>query len=414
MPRHPETAITPNVLLSDARQRLASPQRLGQCMSRAELADAVNTALGQLYPARDLTAQYVDFRWIGKLERGEHRWPSEERRAALRLVLNVATDTCLDLYSPRRTDTAKAPLSSGFQPAPGSWDETIYHLRTQWHLLVQNDKLFGPGYALIGVAAQLTLLDQFLCDAPSLFRPPLIRLAAQYAESAAWLSQSLSEHAEGHHWTEKALAWAKTIEDPTMTAWATYRSSQHWLLAGNPRRAVDQVESAMRHDKQLPQPMRAALRVQHAHALAAKGRHPEAMRLLDDAHRWAADRGPGKPEGEHASFCTSGYIEVHRGTCLRLAQRPNEAIEVLHQALPSIPPLHRQDFTSALLSKAAAHVAARQPDLAAATAHAALPIARRAGSRRILHQLAQVGAAVDEYRQLAHVRAFLDDLTESI
>ena len=62
-------------------------------MSRTELADAVNTALAQLSPDRNLTAQCVDHRWIGKLERGEHRWPSEERRAALRLVLGAASDT---------------------------------------------------------------------------------------------------------------------------------------------------------------------------------------------------------------------------------------------------------------------------------------------------------------------------------
>ncbi|WP_147456992.1 hypothetical protein [Micromonospora pisi] len=106
MPRHPDTMITPNTLLSDARQRLPSPRRAGQCMSRSELADAVNTALDLLYPRRNLTAHYVDSRWIGKLERGEHRWPSEERRAALRHVLGAATDTQLDLYSPRRTDDA--------------------------------------------------------------------------------------------------------------------------------------------------------------------------------------------------------------------------------------------------------------------------------------------------------------------
>ncbi|MDG4795160.1 hypothetical protein [Micromonospora sp. WMMD1082] len=72
-------------------------------MSRAELADAVNDALHQLHPRRKLDALYVDRRWIGKLERGEHRWPSPERRAALRHVLNAADDTDLGLYNPRRT-----------------------------------------------------------------------------------------------------------------------------------------------------------------------------------------------------------------------------------------------------------------------------------------------------------------------
>jgi len=197
-----------------------------------------------------------------------------------------------------------------------------------------------------------------------------------------------------------------------MTAWATYRSSQQWLTSGYAAQAVEQAETALRYDQKLPAPMRAALRVQHAHALAATGEHHAAMRLLDDAHRWAADRRPGKPEGEHGSYCTSGYIEVHRGACLRLAQRPQEAITVLDEAIPKIPPRHRQDFASALLNKAAAHAAASQPELAAATAHQALPIARQAGSRRILHQLTQLGAAMRGHQQLPHVRALLDDLKE--
>ena len=109
MPRHPEAVIVPNTLLSDARKRLASPHRPGRQLSRADLADAVNDALGRLYPGRGVSAQYVDFRWIGKLERGEHRWPSEERRAALRHVLGAATDSELGLYSPRRTDSVPSP-----------------------------------------------------------------------------------------------------------------------------------------------------------------------------------------------------------------------------------------------------------------------------------------------------------------
>ena len=78
-----------------------------------------------------------------------------------------------------------------------------------------------------------------------------------------------------------------------------------------------------------------------------------------------------------------------------------------------VQPRHRQDFAAALLNKAAAHAAASQPDLAAASAHKALPIARRAGARRILRQLARLGTAVSGHRQLPEVRAFLDDLTET-
>lgn len=112
MPRHPEAVIAPNALLSDARKCLASPHRRGQHMSRSELADGVNSALDRLYPGRDMTAQFVDFRWIGKLERGEHRWPSDERRAALRHVLKVTSDAQVGLYCPRRSSDATTQRSS--------------------------------------------------------------------------------------------------------------------------------------------------------------------------------------------------------------------------------------------------------------------------------------------------------------
>ncbi|MFJ8578274.1 hypothetical protein [Micromonospora sp. NPDC093277] len=382
-------------------------------MSRTELADAVNTALDWLYPHRDLAAHYVDFRWVGKLERGEHRWPSEARRAALRQVFGALTDLDLDLYSPRRSEGTYAAEEVS-KARPGSWDEAIHLLREQWHLLVQNDKMFGPEYALMGVTRQLFAIQDLLHEVPLALRPAAVRLAAQYAESAAWLNQSLNEHAAGNRWTQQALSWAGQIADPVMTAWATYRSSQQRLTSGNPVQALGEAETAMRYDQKLPGPMRAALRVQHAHALAATGEHRAAMRLLDNAHRWAADRRPGKPEGEHGSYCTSGYIEVHRGACLRLARRPDEAITVLEEALPTIPQRHRQDFAAALLNKAAAHAAAKQPDRASSTAHHALPIARRTGSRRILYELAQLGIAVSGHQHLPEVRAFLDDLKEAI
>lgn len=74
-------------------------------MSRSEMADAVNRALDELYPDRkNLASYYVDARWIGKLERGEHRWASNERRAALRRVTGATTDHELGLHKPRHPE----------------------------------------------------------------------------------------------------------------------------------------------------------------------------------------------------------------------------------------------------------------------------------------------------------------------
>ncbi|MEV6690471.1 hypothetical protein AB0M35_03200 [Micromonospora sp. NPDC051196] len=63
-------------------------------MSRQELADAVN-AYAYQHAGRRVD---VDARYVGKLERGEHRWPYEPCRTALREFLGKATDAELGFF----------------------------------------------------------------------------------------------------------------------------------------------------------------------------------------------------------------------------------------------------------------------------------------------------------------------------
>ncbi|HEX5540824.1 MAG TPA: hypothetical protein VFX60_04575 [Micromonospora sp.] len=90
-----------NELLRLVRERLPSPNRPGKPTSRSELADLVNDLLFGPHRAAHsgFSANYV-----GKLERGEIRWPGEEYRAALRAVLGVDSDEELGFYNPRARD----------------------------------------------------------------------------------------------------------------------------------------------------------------------------------------------------------------------------------------------------------------------------------------------------------------------
>ncbi len=65
--------------------------------------------------------------------------------------------------------------------------EILVHLREQWHLLVKTDNLFGPRYALAGVLDQIEIVDALMRTTRDTTRTEVARLAAQYAESAAWL-----------------------------------------------------------------------------------------------------------------------------------------------------------------------------------------------------------------------------------
>jgi transcriptional regulator with XRE-family HTH domain len=94
-------------------------------MSRQEVAEAVNEYLGTRHGLRS----GLDETYIGKLERGEHRWPNVKYREAFREVLGVATDSALGFYiirgqattPPRARDieNTHSPASTGAQEPSG-------------------------------------------------------------------------------------------------------------------------------------------------------------------------------------------------------------------------------------------------------------------------------------------------------
>ncbi|UQU67431.1 hypothetical protein COUCH_14660 [Couchioplanes caeruleus] len=99
MGRRDDIEARANTLMFDARRRIPSPSLPGDCMTHTELADAVNIAMRRLYPDRAEIARFdVNQGWISAMERGDCRWTTDIRRAALRHVLNVVTDADIGLY----------------------------------------------------------------------------------------------------------------------------------------------------------------------------------------------------------------------------------------------------------------------------------------------------------------------------
>ena len=85
---------TRNDLLRRARLRKCSPSGSGLAMSRQELADAVNA---HVYATSRRVVSF-DANHVGKLERGEVRWPTSQYRAALCAVLGAARPADLGFY----------------------------------------------------------------------------------------------------------------------------------------------------------------------------------------------------------------------------------------------------------------------------------------------------------------------------
>lgn len=153
--------------------------------------------------------------------------------------------------------------------------------------------------------------------------------------------------------------------------------------------------------------------VQEAARCALQGDERAVQRLLDEARTWVTDDRHGDAQAGHGSFCTVGYIEVHRAACLTAMHAPARAITHYEQALPALPPVHRRDRAAALADKATAHVAVGQPEIAATTAREALAVARRVGSRRIVRKVAAVGATLRPHRRLEPVATLLHELDEA-
>ncbi|MBB5158717.1 hypothetical protein [Saccharopolyspora phatthalungensis] len=98
----------PNDALRAARESIESLASPGHPLTRQELAEALNA---QVYRSTEkITA--IDANHIGKWERGVITWPAAHYRAALRAVLDIATDADLGLENrvagvPLRTWTAR-------------------------------------------------------------------------------------------------------------------------------------------------------------------------------------------------------------------------------------------------------------------------------------------------------------------
>lgn len=207
------------------------------------------------------------------------------------------------------------------------------------------------------------------------------------------------------------MEWAYEADDTTMLAWTAYRRSQQSAATGDARRAIALAQSVRRKEGTLGGPAKAAARVQEACGHALAGDERPTMQLLDDAHEWASDDSAGDARSGHGSFCTASYIEINRARCLLRLGRAESALACYEHALPGLPAVYSRDRAAALASKASAHAAAGQPEHAAAAAKVALPVARRAGSRRVIAQVERLGQRLAPHRGLPVVADLLEDLS---
>ncbi|MEV0003440.1 hypothetical protein AB0H28_14290 [Micromonospora sp. NPDC050980] len=415
MPRHPDTIIAPNTLLTDARKSLQSPHRRGQYLSRAELADAVNNALQQLHPGRDMTFHYVDFRWIGKLERGEHRWPSDERRKALRHVLKAAADRHLGLFSPRRSgedasawvptspalrsapdeieDKVAEALATGYADAAGPWLRDLDCLTAQPSISVTPELSRQ-------VRQNLEVLDRLQRDGQ---RPHLAAADARWSEFMSWIADNVGDSAGGA-WLERCQRRATEIEDQVLIAYALMRGSQRSLDDGDVRSAIDLARRSLTHVPAAPR-VRVLCLTRLAEGLAAGGVH-DTSAVIAEAHRELRYIGHDGAD-KLARHCDPRYVRAVDARCRQLLGDLLSAVSIFEELIG-------EDRTTPSLDVGMWHTYLGEcylhndPEQAAAHGMQALRLAREARSYRVIRASQPLAIAVRRHGSLTSVRAFVD------
>ena len=289
--------------------------------------------------------------------------------------------------------------------SPAHLQEILIHLREQWHALVKTDNLLGPRFALAGVLTQISVVEALRSILRDEQRIEVARLGAKYAESAAWLYEDTDNMTQAHSWTSQAMEWAYEGNDERMLAWTIFRRAQQAAAIPDAAQTIGLAQAARRDEEKLATPTRAAIRVQEAYGHALDGNDQAAQRLLDEAHTWAAGDTVGDAREGHGSYCTPGYIEIQRGHCWLATGQPKKAISLYEDSLRTLPTVYQRNRAATLTRLAAAYAADSQPEQAANTAHAALPVARSAGSKRIVGEIKNVGTELIPYRALPAVAA---------
>jgi hypothetical protein len=137
-----------NEELRRARERTPSPTRPGECLSRQELAELVNTHVWEHHQMRVET----DANYIGKLERGLIGWPNAQYRQALRHLLAAPSDIALGLTNRRPTVVRlpapdRAPIPGDGERSTDPGPRTQQHHRQALHtaFAVDDDTALGFG-----------------------------------------------------------------------------------------------------------------------------------------------------------------------------------------------------------------------------------------------------------------------------
>ncbi|MDQ3885597.1 MAG: tetratricopeptide repeat protein [Actinomycetota bacterium] len=400
----------PNDLLRASRERTPSRLAPGECMSRRELAEALNAWLWETTRQR----YDLDAHTIARYERGAVRWPGAAYRSGLRHVLGAATDAELGFWPARQHPApiqsgdrnlptraaAVAPLaaSAGAESRerltsatrrPSRIDRAVVeHLElvTQTHRVLYHSLRSVELVAAVTGHLQVTTL--LLDGAQQLpLRRRLAMVAGETAGHAAWLFHDLGEQSTAARYYAKAEAALAEAGDPALDA---YVRSFHSLVLGSEGQLGDALilarSAAETADRSTTGTTRAWLASVEAQLLASVGDRQACFASLRRAEVALGQARREEDPGWMYKFDQARLLAL-AGACYGQLGRLTAAERALRQALDELSAECSRRRAEVLVNLARVRAQQQDVDEAAGLARESLAIAvdtsSEAGVRRI-------------------------------
>lgn len=325
----PTSSAKANELLQAARRARRSPSGSGRPLSRQELAEAV---AAYLHSRHGLHAS-IDDGYIGKLERGEHRWPTARYREALCEVLGAPDASALGFYIIRGQRNQPPNHATTVHDIEDGDDMTV--MAEHWLKLLKMFVTWTDSHdtsQLLMAAANQTQIIQAQQRAAHRPHGQLFTVQARWLEFLSWTADNCLRDQDAARWIGQAHDLALAAGDTRLASYTLMRRAQQLAEQGRGIDAVDLAIKARREFHAAAPRTQALAYVREAHGHALLGDARAAQAAIRQAHRVAPKAACDDPT-ELDQHCTPQYIAAYDALCQLLLGQPDSAARQFEQVL---------------------------------------------------------------------------------
>lgn len=316
-------------------------------MTRQELADAVNAQVYRM--SRQITA--IDDNHIGKWERGDIRWPAARYRAALRALLDVATDADLGFRRSRgrcnsgdvdRKTFLKTTLglgagaaitTSGSAPT-GHADELTVTVAGPTQHYRRMESTVSSQHLAPAVESHLQLATEVVRG--KLRNATGFGVLSEIAGLSAWLAADRGDTATARQRYAHSIRYAESARHPLLISYMIASLGHYAIEIGDSHQGMTLLNRAATYfDNRTPPPARAWLSSLCAVGHAAVGDRASATEALRAAES-LVDREPGDAQWPWVFAFTSAKAARYQSSALVRLGDLTGARSAYQAALPSI------------------------------------------------------------------------------